>query len=295
MARNNDKVLLVIVIITIASVISQAVNEPEACTDCYKVEQICHTINYLFDLEAPFRESIVITKLDVLRSTNTLFFTFEPNVTDREYKKVGFINIDDPRNTSIISGGHQTLNFGTFALDQDNSLVYLGGSDGIYVLDTKSNRVAPYSSRGDTVLSLFYKGHVYFVRFGEQKIIKKKGDNFDVIIEHIPVRNFVINKDYEIVFTSTYGLYVARRDETYWLSKNAYFRGLVIDLDDNVYAWWIDGIYKVTIEKQLAKSRVEIVAKIEGLNALTFDNDNNFLFASGKSVYRLINANTTNC
>ncbi|CAH2088253.1 unnamed protein product [Euphydryas editha] len=266
------------------------------CSSCIQVDTSCYNVSYLFDIEAPFRSAIVITKLGILRSTNTLFFSFEPNIEDKEYYKVGFINMDNPVNVSVISGENQIMNFGTFDLDQDNALVYLGGSDGIYVLDTKVNRVAPYSSRGDLIISLFYKGYVYFIRYGEFKIVRKKGDNFDFLFDRMLVKNFVINKNGETVLLGSYGLFVIRRDEMVWLSKNSYFRGLTIDLDDTIYAWWIDDIYKVIIAPKLSDSNILRVAHIPKIGALTFDNDNNFIFTVGKSLFRLSDTgNSTIC
>ncbi|XP_046971038.1 ommochrome-binding protein-like [Vanessa cardui] len=285
-------VVLLLFFISIAS----AEENGTVCNSCIKVNTTCYNVSYLFDIEAPFRNRIVISKLGILRSTNTLFFSFEPNIDDKEYYKVGFVNLDNPVNISVISGEKQIMNFGTFDLDQDNELVYLGGSDGIYVLDTKVNRVAPYSSRGDIIISLFYKGNVYFIRYGEFKIIRKKGDNFVVLFEMMQVKNFVSNKYDVSVLLCGYGLFASKKDEMVWLSKNSYFRGLTIDLDNNIYAWWIDGIYKVIIEPKLADSRIVRIAHIPSIGALTFDNDNNFLFTVGKSLFRLIElSNTTIC
>ncbi|XP_023953355.1 ommochrome-binding protein-like [Bicyclus anynana] len=267
------------------------------CTTCIKVNTTCYNISYLFDIDAPFRNNIVISKLSVMRSTNIIYYSFEPKIEDEEYYKIGFTNLDDPANGSVISvsGGKKVMNFGTFDLDQDNAIVYLGGSDGVYVLDTKLDRVAPYSSRGDTVMNLFYKGNLYFVRYGEFKVVRKKGDTFDILIDFMPVKMFVINKYNVIVFLSFYGLFVKRGEETMWLSKNAFFRGLVIDNQDVVYAWWIDSLYRVVIEPKLGESRIVKVAHIPSIGALTFDKDNNFLFTAGKSLFRLIETTAKVC
>ncbi|XP_045778352.1 uncharacterized protein LOC123876214 isoform X2 [Maniola jurtina] len=270
------------------SVLVNADELENICTTCIKVNAKCYNVSYLLELDAPFRETVVVSKLGVMRATNMLYYSFEPKIEDEEYYKIGFINLDDPSNSSVISGGKQIMNFGTFDLDQVNGLAYLGGSDGVYVLDTKLNRVAPYSSRGDTVMSLFYKGdNIYFVRYGEFKIIRKKGDTFDILLDFMPVKMFVINKYNVIVFLSFYGLFVKRGDETMWLSNNAFFRGLVMDNHDGIYAWWIDGVYQVIIEPKLAESRIVRVAHIPSIGAVTFDKDNNFLFTAGKSLYRL--------
>lgn len=266
------------------------------CNSCIQLDASCYNVSYLLDLEAPFRNNIVISKLGILRSTNTLFFSFEPKIEDKEYSKIGFIDLDNPVNVSVISGENQIMNFGTFDLDQENALVYLGGSDGIYVLDTKVNRVAPYSSRGDSIISLFYKGYIYFIRYGEFKIVRKKGDNFDYWFDRMLVKNFVITKSGEIVILGSYGLFVIRKNEMVWLSKNSYIRGLTIDLDDNVYTWWIDGIFKVIIAPRFSESTLIRIAHIPKIGALTFDNNNNFLFTVGKSLFRLSEtSNNTVC
>ncbi|XP_047523387.1 ommochrome-binding protein-like [Pieris napi] len=283
-----DIKMLFAILLPISLVASQ-----EPCPTCVRGNGTCYNVSYVFDIDAPFRNRVVIHKLALLRSSNTLFYSFEPRITDPEYYKVGSINIDDPTNSSVVSVG-KIMNFGTFDLDQDNGLVYLGGGDGIYVLDTKVDKVAPYSSRGDTVLSLFYKGNVYFVTYGDSRVVKKKGDNFEVIVEHtMPVKTFVVNKDYVTVCLSTYGLFASKKDEIVWLSYNPYFRGIAIDRHDAIYTWWLDGIYKVIIEKNLSESRIVKVVYIDDVGSLTFDLDNNFIFTSGKSLYRLNDLNIT--
>ena len=286
--------ILIILPFIIVTVTSQ---ELENCTTCIKGNgDSCYNVSYLFDIEAPFGNNIVITKLGILRSTNTLYFSFVPAFEDGEYYKIGFVNMDNPVNTTIMSGGKQILNFGTFDIDQDNSLVYLGGSDGVYRLDVNANILSPYSSRGDVIISIFYKGHVYFVRKGEFKVVKKKGDNFDVLLDVMAITNFVINKYNIIVYLGTYGLFASYKTEVVWLSKNRFFRGLVVDRNDDIYAWWVDGIYKVIIGPKLTESTIVKIMHIPVIGAMTFDNNNDIIFSVDKSLFRLIKTtNTTIC
>ncbi|XP_072945481.1 ommochrome-binding protein-like [Epargyreus clarus] len=270
------------------------------CTTCITVEKndntTCYNTTFLLELDAPFRNEVVIHKLGILRSTNVLFFSFEPTLTDPEYYKIGYINLDNPGNVSVISGGKKIMNFGAFDIDQANALIYLGGSDGIYALDAKVNIVKSFSSRGDTILSLFYKDHVYFVRDGEYKIVRKKDSNFDIYVDDMRVKNFVINKYNVFIFLSNLGLFAKRNKEIVKLSKNAFIRGLTIDLDDVVYAWWVDEVYKVVIDNNvLSKSRLVKIAEIPFIGAITFDNNNNFIFTSDKNLFRLIETDFSNC
>ncbi|KAM3966039.1 ommochrome-binding protein [Aphomia sociella] len=284
---------LLAAVFLVAAVVSQDVKEK--CISCIKINTNCYNISYLFDMNATFRTHVIVHKMGILRSENTLFYSFEPEIEDKEYYKVAFVNLDNPDVQGVITDDHiPILNFGTFDIDQDNSIVYLGGYDGIFTYGN-TKKLTPYSSRGDTILSLFYKGFVYFVKSDDNRIISKKGDQFNSVLDYVPIKNFVITKYDVIVFLSNYGLFLSKKGETVWLSKNAFFRGLAIDLDDTVYAWWIDGLYKVIIEKNLPESKIVKVAHITGLGALTFDNDNNIIFSSDRSVFRLTETNMTKC
>ncbi|XP_014356906.2 ommochrome-binding protein [Papilio machaon] len=262
------------------------------CKTCVKVNSACYNITHLFELQAPFRNTIVIHKMGILRSRNVLYFSFEPALEDLEYNKIGFVSLDNPEERGIISG-NKILNFGTFDVDQNNEIIYLGGSDGIFVLETKENILAFFSSRGDSIQNLFYKGNVYFVINGQSKITRKKGDNFEAYLESERIKNFVITKNDVIVYLSILGLFATKRNETVLLSNNPFFRGLTIDLDDVVYTWWVDGIYKVNIAKNLLESNIHRVAYITTIGSMVFDNDNNILFTSDRGLYALTETNTT--
>lgn len=277
-------VLFLLLAVTAAAVVDVDVTEP-ACPSCVLMNTTCYNISYLFDLNAPFRKQVVIHRMGILRSQNKLFFSFEPTIEDVEYYKTGFVSLDDPSQAGVISGS-QIFNFGAFDIDQDNDLVYFGGDGGIFILNANSNSIAAYSSLGDTVTNLYYKNHVYFVRYNDRGIIEKVGDNFRTLMENFPIRKFVVTKkDNVVIFSSTLGLFVGKGENVHRISKNGYFRGITIDLDGNVYAWWIDGIYKVVLMKNLQHSKLVRVAKIPFIGAMTFDNDNRILFTSDKSLY----------
>lgn len=260
------------------------------CSTCVLFNDNCYNVTHVLDLNAPFRNRVVIHKMAILRSENTLFFSFEPTIEDEEYYKIGFVQLDRPNVSGIISGGRNfVINFGAFDIDQDNGLVYLGGVDGIFVLDTTMKKLSPYSSRGDQITSLYYKNHVYFVRYDDKGIIMKRGDMFKTIFEYIPVKNFVVNRNDVVVFLTNYGLYVGKGRLIHRVSKNPLIRGLTVDLDGVVYAWWIDGIYKVIIfDKNLEMSRIEKVSHLPSIGAMTFDNENNVLFTIDRSLYRMV-------
>lgn len=285
--------MLLLFLVGLATVASQGSPPTRIhCETCIQVDSICHNISLLFQLQASFRTEVVITKLGILRAKNILFYAFEPNITDAEYYKVGYVNLDNVSESGTVQGAG-VINLITFDIIQSNGSIYYGGGDALYVSD-KFNTVHFYGSKEDTIRSVVvYKNDVHFVRDGEGKIIKKEGDSFKTYELYTSVKNFLINKDGYMLFLNNSGLFLNRfeTDLTVRLSKNSFFRGMTMDLNDNFYVWWIDGIHKVVKGRDFFESKLFRVAEIPNIGALTFDNGNNYLFTTSKSLFRLTSTN----
>jgi hypothetical protein len=161
----------------------------EDCPTCIRVNSTCYNVSHIVDLEANFRNKVVIRKLGVLHSDNILFFSYEPEISDAEYYKVAFVNLDDPATQDVIADENEiNHSFGTFDIDQEKSTVYLGGKDGIFTYGT-SKKVYWFSSLGDEILVLFFKTNLFIVKANDSRIIVKKGDAFNSVLEYTPIRN----------------------------------------------------------------------------------------------------------
>lgn len=266
-----------------AALTVNAQNYPD-CPSCLKMNNICYNISHVLDFSAEFRKQVVIPKMAILRSKNTLFYSFEPIFEDLEYYKTGFVNLDNPDEQGVITG-RQILNLGTFDIDQKNNIVYFGGSDGIFVLDFNVNTMSAYSSRGDTITNIFYKDKVYFTKYNENGIIVKNGDMFRVLHEDLQVKTFVVTKDNVFVYINGTGLHVSKGGLAHTLSIYPFFRGITMDLEGNVYTWWLDGIYKIDINKILQLTKMYRVAELADIGTIAFDNENNILFNVDRSLY----------
>lgn len=274
-----------------------AATDAANCTHCIRAgNDSCYSISFIQNLDAKFREKVVIKKMGVLHKENTLFYSYEPAITDPEFYKIAYLNLDQPEdNGTIYDPNTPVHNFGTFDIDQEKSLLYLGGRDGIFTYGP-SKKVAWYSSLGDEILTLYFKDNLYIVKANDSRIIVKKGDTFNSALEEMPIKNFVVTKDNVIVFLGTYGLFLSKDGETVWLSKNAFFRGFDVDLDGVVYTWWIDEIFRIEINKaNIFESRLVRFATIHHLVALTFDNKNNILFTVGRGLHRMAITGQTEC
>lgn len=290
--------ILYLFIVGIASasaqdITSNTTTDSPSCSFCIFINTTCYSVSYMLNLNATFRTEVVIPKMVLLRSSNTLFYSFEPLFEDEEYYKTGFVKLEGDSSTHVINSG-QIFNFGTFDIDQDNDLIYIGGSDGIYVIDAKTNKMLSYSSRGDTITNIFFKNFVYFTKYNEKGIVVKNGDYFRTYYEDVYVKNFIVTKYDVFVILSNTGLYVGKGDAMHKISSNVFIRGITMDLDGNIYAWWIDELYKVVLGSKLKYSELVKVAEIPIIGALAFDNRNNILFTLDKSLYVMKKTNS-NC
>lgn len=284
--------MLLLFLVGLTAVASQETRPPPIqCPTCVKVDNICHNISHVLQLQATFRTVVVITKLGILRSKNILFYAFEPIIADPEYYKVGYVNLDNFKESGIVVGA-SAVNLITFDI-QPNGTIYYGGGEALYVSD-KFNTVHFFGSKDDRIRSVVvYKNDVHFIRDGEGKIVKKQGDTFYTYGLYTSIKNFLINGEGNMLFLNNSGLYLNRfeTDLTVRLSKNNFFRGLTMDLSENFYAWWIDGIYKVVKGRDFLDTKLVKVADIPNIGAMTFDNGNNFLFTTSKSLFRLTSTN----
>ncbi|XP_047998696.1 ommochrome-binding protein-like [Leguminivora glycinivorella] len=279
-------------------------SSPEYCATCVKLDSLCYNRSYLFELTANFRTHIVVKKMGILRSNNVLYYSFEPKLEDPEYFKVAYVSLDTPDlvNSTINDGNtHLTFNFSVFDFNQNENKLYLGGSDGIWSL-ANANTDRPvlrfFAAKGHKITDLVSKDYVYFTETDTQGIIKDKNGDFFRKLENKTIESFVLDKDveYTVVYLHSTGLYAfnSKTNEDVRLSTNRFFRGLTVDLEGIVYAWYIDGIYKVILDSVLAHSTVVRVSDIE-VGAMTFDNSNNIIYSNGKSLYRLTKTDTTKC
>ncbi|XP_063365955.1 uncharacterized protein LOC134654440 [Cydia amplana] len=279
-------------------------DSPQYCATCVKVDSICYNRSHLFELTANFRNHVVIKKMGILRSNNVLYYSFEPKLEDPEYFKVAYVSLDSPElfNGTINYGNtNVTFNFSVFDFNQNENKIYLAGSDGIWALeDANTDRpvLKFFAAKSHRITDLVSKDYVYFTEEESQGIIKDKNGHFFRKLENKTIESFVLDKDveYTVVYLHSSGLYAfnSKTNEDVRLSRNPFFRGLTVDLEGIVYAWYIDGIYKVIIDSVLVHSSVRRVSDVV-VGTMTFDNSNNIIYSNERSLYKLTKADTAKC
>lgn len=264
------------------------------CPTCFLFENQCYNFEPMFSLQGNFGSDIIIPKILIHAQTNILYYSYQPEFHDPEYSRVGFVNLDDPK-----LSGHLPLdrshiyNFTALDLDQEKGILYLGGGDGIYQVNTNNvSDIKLYSSKGDTIDRLVFRGNVYFTKpskTGQMRLIEKIGDNFvpPVGFEKVHVKNFVIDNTNIIYYVGGFGTFARKNSQQIILSDNNFMRGLVIDKRDNVYTWYIDGLYKVIKGAKLSDYKLKRVLERESITSIAFDKNNNMLIAFGTRLYKM--------
>ncbi|XP_061717554.1 uncharacterized protein LOC133525284 [Cydia pomonella] len=279
-------------------IVDQAeVNNNEYCYSCVKIDNICYKHTYLFELPAPFGEQYpIIEKIGVVNFTNVIFFTFEPNPSDKEYSKVGYISLYHPEFSGVISGS-QSFNFRPFDIDQREKKVYLGGSDGIWVVDDINYSPTYFTVKANLITNVVVKDYVYFTAYNRKGIFKYVAGYYVVYLADKMINNFVLDVEYNIVYLTVNGLFISfhnKMQNDVQLSTEPWMRGLTVDTKGTVYAWHINGIYKVTVGKVPSESTLKRITRIAP-DAMAFDESNNIIYSIRKKLYKLTKVATSKC
>ncbi|XP_061716854.1 ommochrome-binding protein-like [Cydia pomonella] len=270
----------------------------EYCHSCVKIDNICYNHTLLFELPAPFGEHAVVKRMGIMKATNVLYYTFEPTFSDKEYSKVGFVSLLSPKNSGVISGW-QSFNFGPFDINQNDKKVYLGGSDGIWTVNSTSHIPSFFGVKANLITNVVVKDYVYFSKSDHQGIIKYVNGIYVAVLGNKWINNFVLDRTfgYNIVYLNETGLYISfhsKNQNDVRLSTERYIRGLTVDEKGAVYAWHVDGIYKVTLGNVLSQSTLKRVSNIAP-DAMTFDHLNNIIYSNSKTLYKLTKVATNKC
>ncbi|XP_061716848.1 uncharacterized protein LOC133524724 isoform X1 [Cydia pomonella] len=266
------------------------------CYSCIKIDNICYNHTELFELPAPFGEHPVVKRMGIMKSSNLLYYNFEPALSDKEYSKVAFVSLYSTNFSGVISGW-QSFNFGPFDINQNNKKVYLGGSDGIWVVNTISRFPAFFSMKANLITNVVVRDNVYFTASGYDGIFKYVDGYYVGQLVDKTINNFILDIGYNIVYLNDTGLYISFRSKSQndvRLSTERFIRGLTVDGKGAVYAWHVDGIYKVTLGKVLSQSTLKRVSNLAP-DAMTFDQSNNIIYSIGKKLYKLSKVTTSDC
>ncbi|XP_047998432.1 uncharacterized protein LOC125235858 [Leguminivora glycinivorella] len=271
-------------------------NTNEYCHTCVKIDSLCYNHSYLFQLPAPFGDHPFVKRMAIMQATNVLYYNFQPAFADKEYSKVAFVSLNNPQYSGVISGW-QSYNFDTFDINQNEKKVYLGGSDGIWVVNSTSRFPSFYGMRKNLITNIVVKDYVYFTS-AERKGIYKYIDGYYVgqFVDK-KINYFVMDNRYDTVYLNDSGLYISFSRQTLEdvrLTRQRVIGGLTADNRGTVYVWRVDGLYKISLSIHLSQSTLKRVSNIAP-DAMTFDESNNIIYSIRNNLYKLTLVPTSKC
>ncbi|XP_047998518.1 uncharacterized protein LOC125235922 [Leguminivora glycinivorella] len=283
---------------TVPKVLDQQIKENKYCFSCIKIDNICYNHTYLLEFPAPFAEHYpVVKRMGTMNLTNVLYYTFEPKFSDEEYSKVAYVSLYYPEFYGVISGWH-SHNFGPFDIDHKEKKVYLGGSDGIWVVDDTNYFPKYFMAKTNLITNVVVKDYLYFTAANRNGIFKYRDATLSFYLMDQKIHTFVLDDELNIVFVNDTGLFISFHNinqEEVKLSSERWFKGLTVDMKGTVYAWHaVNGINKVSVGNTPSETTLKRVTGIAP-DAMTFDESNNILYSVKKKLYKLTKVATSKC
>lgn len=230
----------------------------------------------LDNIESPYQ-------LAIDRDTNTLFFSFTAR-TDEMFKTAYF---------SLTTGRYAIVRGirGGFANAVDTNTVYMGGEDGIYTFDyaTKTANASSHIKEKVNVWQMFYKDGLYFTTYPEEKAYVYKNNRTVEVsaLQNIKAMLIAVTNENDILYFNSSGTFLyTRNDYKHTLKNDDIANGFATDMNGNVYMSSQNVIYYFNEHSQ----EFERLAKINDVYGIAIDSDGKIIYASKKSINRVIPA-----
>ncbi|XP_050675402.1 ommochrome-binding protein-like [Leptidea sinapis] len=229
--------------------------------------------------------------LVVHKQTGVLLFSHTvQNGTEIDFEIMACHFNKEPKQCDIIGGipGGYAI-----AYDSANDDIYFGGHDGIYKYNFFTKSAEFFDERGKSIWGLFIRKNFYYIEYPTQKLYVYQNDDFVKVAEavNIEIDNFFVSKAGDIYFANKTALYkvesVGRR--TVVLSDEVMVRQIADDKYGDIYICGTDGIYL----EDKPFNRIKRIAEIDHAFGITFDGDDNAIYANRNTIYRLLPSNTT--
>lgn len=178
------------------------------------------------------------------------------------------------------------------AANHKERLVYLGGSDGVYVHDVKTRiggneTLVSLLIPNHDIWDLFYRDeHLYFIAFPSRRLHKHYSGKTE-LQEHIHEKlyNFVIDDDGDTFINNKTGVYMIKKDSKHRIHMKGpkVFRAFEVDRRGIAHFCGQNGVYVADKDKQ----ELNEIAKIDNIFGLTFDKDNNMIYSDPHQIVKL--------
>lgn len=232
----------------------------------YKKEILCTGINRPYQLS---------------NYNNNVFFSYNVGDDDKDSFEIGYVTKKQhvPKPITNITNGFAT------AVDIKNGIVYLGGSNGIYVHDIENNKTK-HVIKEHNIWDMFFKHHLYFIAYPSQHLYRKEDEHCD-IVQHIheKIYHFAIDGDDDTFIVTRDGLYEIKNmsQERLPYEGPKVFRAIEVNRKGVAYFCGQNAMYLANKKDR----KLEEIARIKNIFGLTFDHDDNIIYSDPLEIVKL--------
>ncbi|CAH2098590.1 unnamed protein product [Euphydryas editha] len=220
------------------------------------------------------------------RRDSSVYFTFD-DLSEIPSKLLAHLDMNTHKAT-LING---IRNATAIAIDQVNSRVYVGGSDGLF----KINEITKVPERlpiQDDIKSMHYKGALYFINT-KREAYKFEDGHATLVpeLQGVEVDSLVLDDDNNIFFTQNTKLFRIKLNTRAINTHENYLTNfLTVDKYKKVYICTNKGLYMYNKFKYV----FDKVADFNNLKAITFNSVNEPIYAVADYIIKL-NLNEVPC
>nr|AFC35301.1 diapause associated protein 2 [Antheraea pernyi] len=233
------------------------------------------------DVHAPYQ-------LAMDYQTKTLFFSLSAEVGGKTVLKSAYFNLrtNEYGEISGINGGMAN------AVDSLKHTVYLGGKDGIYEYDFTTKKAKNLGITDSSIWQMFFCP-VHGLFFTTYKPDEKSFVYHDEQVQPVAgltdtrTRLIAVGEHHDIFFANSSGLFIYNMHTNVFINLGDYnVNGFARDVNGKLYFSCPNGIFFPNdIQKKIEPL---VLVRDNSIYGVTFDGDNNMIYASEDSIVRLV-------
>ncbi|CAH2099740.1 unnamed protein product [Euphydryas editha] len=217
-----------------------------------------------------------------------IFFSYNIGKDDEDSFEIGYIEKGHIKHKVL----KEVENGFAIAINNNDNVVYFGGSDGIYKLHLKTNdSVTEKILSHQNIWDMFFKHHLYFIVYPSQKLYKYEHSKNKTKPEHQKsihekIFQFAIDGDDDKFITNETGLYRIKNgtDHRIFYEGPKIYRAIEIDNKGVAHFSGQNGIFVANKKNDT----LEKIAHVKNIFGLAFDSNNNIIYSDPHEIVKLV-------
>ncbi|XP_023948985.2 ommochrome-binding protein [Bicyclus anynana] len=230
-------------------------------------------------------------QLAIDRDKDTLFFSYTREEKGESIFELAFINLTNSEFKTVngIVGGFAN------AVDEKSHTVYLGGENGIYTFDYKSNFANHVDGTNHRVWQMFFKKYLYYTTYPEEELYVLKNGQTQRVSQLNNTRAMLVAVDNfgNIFFSNSSGLYIyeeqKEKPNSITHMGDYIINSFTSDVQGNLYFSTPNSIYTIGSNKSVKQLIV-----LDDVYGFAIEQNGSLIYSTEDSIIRL-KLNTKQC